>query len=258
MPHLTLCTLTGADETTEFNDLASLHRVFPFVEFAFLFSPDRAGAGGRYPSVAWLHAVLARAKHETPAMHVAVHFCGRSVHELVNREQNSAAMGLLQHLDTEFGSRARVQLNFNLKRLPTGQEPGFLHRLAALIEGHPRLTFITQRFPGNLPVLSALPDLVNHVVLFDGSGGRGVSPVGWEAPVTSPTGYAGGLGPHNLAAELVQVTEAIQGSATPQAPFWVDMESSLRNAHDQFDLSCARACLELVAAHLQTQDTDCS
>lgn len=251
MTHLTLCTLTGADETTEFNDLASLHRVFPFVEFAFLFSPDRAGAGGRYPSVAWLHAVLARAKHETPAMHVAVHFCGRGVHELVNREQNSAAMGLLRHLDTEFGSSARIQLNFNLKRLATGQEPGFLHRLASLIENHPRLTFITQRFPGNLPVLSALAGLSNHVVLFDGSGGQGLSPAGWEAPVTSPTGFAGGLGPRNLATELARITEAIQASVTPQAPFWIDMESSLRNSDDQFDLLQAKACLEMADAYRQ-------
>ena len=54
-------------------------------------------------------------------------------------------------------------------------------------------------------------------------------------------GYAGGLGPSNLAAELERINKA----ASDQA-IWIDMETHIRsNADLTFDLNKAVKCLEL-------------
>jgi len=87
-----------------------------------------------------------------------------------------------------------------------------------------------------LPMLSILP---NHAILFDASGGHGVSPEYWPAHLPDKScGYAGGLGPDNLARELPRIQEA-----AGQGPYWIDMEGKLRNEADRFDLARARLCL---------------
>jgi hypothetical protein len=48
-------------------------------------------------------------------------------------------------------------------------------------------------------------------------------------------GYAGGLGPETVAKVLPQLTQA--------TPFWIDMESKIRNGDDRFDVGlCRRVC----------------
>ena len=49
-------------------------------------------------------------------------------------------------------------------------------------------------------------------------------------------GYAGGLGPDNLAVELASI------KAVASSGWWVDMESKLRDEHDKFDVGRAEQC----------------
>jgi hypothetical protein len=51
-------------------------------------------------------------------------------------------------------------------------------------------------------------------------------------------GYAGGLGPQSLAEALPRI-EAAAG----QGPFWMDMESALREEQDRFDIHRRRTAL---------------
>jgi hypothetical protein len=55
-------------------------------------------------------------------------------------------------------------------------------------------------------------------------------------------GIAGGLRPHNLAANLVQFAEIAQG------PWCIDMEQSLRSDQDVFDVDRARQVITVLAA----------
>jgi phosphoribosylanthranilate isomerase len=77
-----------------------------------------------------------------------------------------------------------------------------------------------------------------HALLVDQSGGRGIKPEQWVRPNTSkPVGFAGGLGPNNLDAEMRKM---------PLRPrSWVDMESGLRNEQDWFDVTKAEACIKI-------------
>jgi len=81
------------------------------------------------------------------------------------------------------------------------------------------------------------------MVLFDSSGGRGLAPVSWPAPLPGTTcGYAGGLGPDTLTEQLPLIHTAANGRG-----YWIDMEGRLRTPEDRFDLDRARRCLEIVA-----------
>jgi phosphoribosylanthranilate isomerase len=79
--------------------------------------------------------------------------------------------------------------------------------------------------------------------LFDLSGGAGVLPVEWP-PAWSGVrcGYAGGLGPANVAEQLARIERA-----APGASFWIDMERRVRSEDDsQFDLKKVRKVLEQI------------
>jgi len=73
----------------------------------------------------------------------------------------------------------------------------------------------------------------NASFLFDESKGRGVVASSWPPPPPNAKfGYAGGLGPATLGAQLPLMRAAVSSSSSEHgrqsASFWVDMESSLR------------------------------
>lgn len=100
-----------------------------------------------------------------------------------------------------------------------------------LCEMYPRHTIITQHHVNNAHLLSVRA--INHAILLDTSGGRGISPSAWKTPETlKAIGFAGGLGPDNLTAELRMISQIARPG------WWVDMEGKLR-VHDWFSLELA-------------------
>lgn len=75
--------------------------------------------------------------------------------------------------------------------------------------------------------------------LFDTSGGAGQLPLSWPKPIAAfPCGYAGGLGPDNVAEQLRSIARVCQ------QPFWIDMERNVRSFDDQdLDLTAVRRVL---------------
>lgn len=202
-------TLTGADERTQIEDLAHLLDDFPEVEIGLLYTATPEGRQ-RYPSRIWL-AQAARAL----SGRVALHICGRDARrELLG--------GLLSDLTRH---APRVQVNGRL-------EVAEVEVLARLVG-----TLITQHNAANASLVQAVA--LNHALLVDSSGGRGVSPHAWVAPKTDKVvGFAGGLGPDNIQVEYTR----IEWVAKPGA--WLDMEGKLR-VNDWFSLSMAHRCAQL-------------
>ena len=222
MPDPFICTLTGVDEHTPIHKIARLQRQYPFVEFGVLVSPKRAGTG-RYPSYQWIDALLSDGAISRRQM--ALHVCGEAVERLLS--------GAPDDMDRLSRLTRRVQLNFRYS-------PALRDRLAKLIYERPGATFITQYNEANCDVWNECP-APNHQVLFDRSGGRGITPDGWSVPHSrAQFGYAGGLGPENLAQQLPRIHAAAAGHN-----YWIDMESGLRT-EDRFDLDKAEQVLEIV------------
>lgn len=230
---MTHITLTGVDERTNLGALAALSERYPLVEWGFLYSPKRQGQGGRYPSVDTLiHAF----KTLPESVRVALHVCGAGVPNLLTGE--AVVTGLVEAVASRGG---RVQLNFNQAR-----DNLDLNALSALLDRFPTVKFITQQNEANETVWKSLCGHANYIALFDASGGNGVERSTWPAPLHGiHCGYAGGLGPDNLATALLTIRAAAGGH-----PFWIDMEGKLRTPDDAFDLQRAEVCLKVATTAL--------
>lgn len=240
---LVCCTLTGIDAGVPFETLQEISRRHSYVEFGVLYSTSRQGKG-RYPSLSWI-SKLAQQAQEQPGVRLALHVCGGAVEDLLTGQGHVAEVA---------AAFPCIQLNFVASQQP-------LHFLCDLVDRHPEKSFITQHNANNSGLWRSLSDKPNHSVLFDESGGRGQEPGAWQAPleITSEMlpsravaplcGYAGGLGPDNLAVHLEKIA-----LVTGKRPFWVDMETKLRDANDAFDIKAAQACLDAVEAVLVRHD----
>ena len=218
---LKLVTLTGADDSTDPRKLSTIAKRFPFVEFAILWSPTRAGSG-RYPSRQWISEFCVEADRSN--INCALHLCGGSVPSLLEFDPGLVA---LTH------PFSRLQLNWAQTRNPLDldQLSRFIHKCGRSI--------ITQHNHANHSVTQAI-DAKCHEVLFDASGGAGREADMYPSPIPGKRfcGYAGGLGPDNIERLLLKIDGASAGK-----PYWIDMETRLRSAGDKFDL---RACVEVL------------
>jgi len=222
---LRLCTITGADETVAPGSLASLSEAYPHAEWAVLYSPDREGTL-RYPGAAWRETF---ALLVAPRARTAIHLCGEAVRQF---EECG--------LDDIIAPFERIQLNFSARRYK-----GNVQRLAERA-ARTRQTVIVQAHPGNGDVYKIFAQFGPVEVLHDCSGGRGIAAEGWLPPFEVPTGYAGGLHPDMLQAQLRDIN-----AAAGDAVVWCDMESSVRHREDEsFSLIAAEKALEVSGAFL--------
>jgi phosphoribosylanthranilate isomerase len=124
------------------------------------------------------------------------------------------------------------------------------HGLLKVLGAHPSKRFIFQWDGVNagLP-LAAHAYGLKAEALFDTSGGAGRRPAQWPGPAEQfPCGYAGGLGPENVAGQVAKIT------AVCQKPFWIDMERRVRTADDsRLDMAKVRAvlasCTPFISSH---------
>ena len=234
MKKLTYCTLTGVDEKTDLAMVCALSRAYRFAEWGLLYSPKRQGEQERYPSMFFLQKTL----DELPDyVNIALHICGAGVQQLIEGE---ALVNTLVHLiDKRHG---RVQLNFNASTIEGKFTIEQLKNYLKNYHNQHSVEFITQYNGANAKVWSQLTDLKNHAVLFDASGGQGISACQWQHPLPGLNcGYEGGLGVDNVAQELINIQNVVKDE-----PFWIDMESKLRDADDRFDIDVASSVLSLL------------
>ena len=201
-------TFTGADDKTNVRSMEALAADYP-VEFGILMSPSRVGSP-RFPSSDWIDTVTGR------GLRLSAHVCGGYARTL---EVNIPKGGGRDDLDLE--GFTRLQLNTTRSVSPKLFREWARHR-------------------GVRPILQCRSEFLadeDVAWLFDRSGGRGVLPDVWPMPRTAArVGYAGGLGPDTIAAALQHFRE----------PYWIDMESKVRNGDDAFDLGLCRRVCEIV------------
>lgn len=227
------CTLTGADDYTDIDQLWEIAAAFPFVEWGVLYSVSQRGVG-RYPSKAWLQRLVDRIAAGGLTPNFAIHVCGRAVGDLI------AGVGDITSIVQHFG---RVQVNFRSENFRLGDIRGMLERQA-------NRTIITQHNVANASLWLGLKTLPNHASLFDASGGRGIARTAWPTPLPGVScGYAGGLGPDNIEESLASIQRAAGSSR-----YWIDMEGKLRSGDDRFDLTLAHAVLERVRRVIATAE----
>lgn len=226
---LRYCSVTGADDAVDVEDLSALAVEYPFLECAILLLPARAGHP-RFPSHGWIRDFSRRYRGANTAMHL----CGEAFLGFVAGEN--------EVLDLMEGFR-RIQLNLKFGDVEGKYDPA---ALAARVQSFPNWQFIIQYAPDKQGILPLLRGVPNHAVLFDASAGRGLLPEAWDVPLQGHfCGYAGGLNPGNIGENLRRIAAAAGDVET-----WVDMETGVRT-DDRFDLAKVRQVLETAAPYAQ-------
>lgn len=203
-------TFTGVDGYTDPAGLVQLADDYP-VEFGLLFSPKRQGFETRYPKlevISWLTAEL--------PLHWAAHLCGG----------DARAWLYEAYCAHDLSNFLRVQINTTdpMIRPTSVANMAMARNLRAILQCR-----------GEFPPVASVD------VLFDTSGGLGIKPQDWPVAVnTTFCGYAGGLGPDNVA-EVVEIIGNYRAHR-----YWIDMESGVRDENDHFDLGRCRAVCEAV------------
>jgi hypothetical protein len=262
-------TLTGADDSVSPRELLKISREFPFVEWGILVSRSCSFDGrSRFPSVKWVEE-LADAVEDArvgtcfgPKYQFSCHVCGQWVKDLfpgssLDRSaiQKEWPWLLPIYFDPDDpGLFQRVQLNFHALKHGVPINPC---RLTNVV-GTRQVIF---QIDGVNDYLFewAINAGINAVPLYDMSGGAGIVPEEWPMetdafPKTVATsvrpnyhGYAGGLGPDNLGAELERIFKAAGNRR-----IWIDMETLIRSDDDStFDLDKCRKVLEFARGKIK-------
>lgn len=181
-------------------------------ELGILYRESEAKPSPRYPSKQQILDLLeAVSKYTQFTPRYALHICGRDA-------RASFFAGKLRPIVSRM---SRVQINGDLNDDDWDK----------LSRAKGSLCVILQATACNMR-----HDLRTVHLLADESGGHGVLPKEWKRPNTAYCpliGYAGGLGPDNLECELEKIAAIAKG------PFWVDMQTGIRDGRDQFDIDMA-------------------
>lgn len=231
---LELVSLTGADDHVAPEALAALSVQYPFVEWAILYFPEKDGTP-RNPSAPWREKFLA-----LDLTYTAVHLCGTRVFQALLDPE------LAHSVISDLSRYRRIQLNINARRPEfTDEEVLAIYRtlhgagLRLILQHHAGSERVIEQFLYELDE----EGMKRVDILFDASKGTGQRPDTWPAPhrFNLFCGYAGGLGPDVLEAELPKIKAAVAQSRR-DLPYWIDMESGIRT-DNVFDLEKAERVL---------------
>ncbi len=251
-------TMTGADESISPEELLKLSREFPFVEWGILASYNNTiinQGSRRYPSLKWITDLQGIAE-TTGSLQLSLHINGTWVRKLL--------VGKIDIPEQLFHCFRRIQLNFHAEKTTCNPRPFS----AALKTIGKEFVFQLDGNNGNEHLESAMSeDVKNCFGLFDVSGGAGILPNSWPLPIYLDVfpgehgegveqyayhGYAGGLGPDNLAAQIPLILKEAKGiGETQPGKIWIDMETRIRSHNDSvFDLKKVRKCLEIAKPYI--------
>lgn len=223
---ITKCSIAGVDDEVDIAKLKDLTKEFPFVEWSVLIGGDDRFGTLRYPSIDWI------TKFSRAWLPSSLHYCGQALKNyLGDNEPHEVDKG-----------NATMGHNFNRIQLNLSVEMVNKCRLQII------RSIYSEKREVILPIREATKDLWKLAIgrpyvscLFDASGGRGVIPTEWPAPITSiRCGYAGGINPDNVAEIMVHINREVS-----KGFIWLDLESGVRT-DNKFDLNKVRSILKYV------------
>lgn len=237
MKFVNTVTVTGADDSTDIKQLLALAKDFPFVEFGILLARDSMGRT-RFPSSEWLNQFADEAADHN--LNISGHLCGAWVRELLKGSWPYQHLSAIHPQIIKPGLFKRWQINTH--GTPHKTKPEAVVDIIRYLQGIGQ-TVIFQYDQVNTLALSKAKEAgcTNIAALYDLSHGAGILPEAWPAPLPDIyCGYAGGLSPENVAAQLTKLENLVGDTAV-----WIDAETRLRSHDDSiFDLNKVRAFLK--------------
>ncbi len=236
--NLEYITCSDMREYNSIYDIIDLGKKYPMAEFAIQAHPSKFSA--HMPRYVWFEELMSKSRVNdiNLAMHVnsewRTEICrGNIPYEIkhmwdMRRDNGKPVIG-------------RVQININ------GGKDSFkfyANKVADIIRAYPDIEFIFQYTPRQRTRLKKL-DWAGAAfsMLFDASGGRGISPRAWRAPVmpNHKMGYSGGLSPENVYENLDKINLILPANYNT----WIDAEGKLKAPETkQFDVARAEKYIQ--------------
>lgn len=238
LAELTTVTLTGADDANDPAVLAALSAKYPFVEWGILIGSH---SGQRFPSVGWIKSLLEERVSGGNTMRLSLHICGRHLRDIA-----AGRSALTDFIGPGLCGFDRCQLNWHGEKQGDIAE-NILAAFCNLAPWEPEIIFQLDGVNGDLA--SGCIRRFRCSGLFDLSHGAGVLPDQWpHARAEFSCGWAGGLGPENVASQIVAIRDRAYG------PFWIDMETRIRT-DGRFDLAKCYDVLDQMQPFVTTDPT---
>ena len=225
-------TVTGADDSVRPDDLVSIAKEFPFVEFGILLQNNPQGSL-RFPSRDWLDKLYVSWFPRGRDLALSGHLCGRWVKDLCLGKPS-----FFENFGYTWNMFDRLQLNFHAQphKMNDKEFGGVLREYLS----QKMVIFQMDGVKTNENMLHSMVGRwhISAYPLFDTSGGRGVLPKEWPE-YFGYCGYAGGLSPENVGEELGRI------SKIARSQIWIDTETLVRSEDDEiFDLEKVRRFLK--------------
>lgn len=236
-PILERVTVTGADDSIKPSELFDIQEQYPFCEFGILLSRKQTlnGGGNRFPSKEWICSLVSECRKRRKPLRLSAHLCGQWVDGFLSGhlvDFDTIAPGL-------FDLIRRIQINTHAQKTESTVE--MFDVINWLSREEKTIIFqLDGRDGTDMAKYVASFGHSNIAGLFDLSHGAGVLPREYPKPFKNlACGYAGGLSPENVAAQLSMLEKATDG------PTWIDAESRLFSDNGlSFDLLKVSSFLE--------------
>lgn len=209
-------TVTGVDNSTDIGWMELTSQKYPWVEWGILLSETRRG-GPRFPGREWLDRLSDTPLAEHSKLNFSAHLCGKWVRRALKGD-----WGFVEQIGPAWYLFDRVQLNFHARPHFVDSDP-FHESLRQL--GRQVIFQVDGR--NDHLASHACGEGCDVAALYDKSGGAGILPDEWPAPMAGIySGYAGGLGAGNVDEELGKIEKVL----THKDPVWIDAETRLRTS----------------------------
>jgi hypothetical protein len=217
----------------------SLSRL-PRAEIAVQCHPSKMSSG--MPRNVWFEQLLRDAKLASH-IHLAIHINAEWAYDI-------CARGIIPDIILDWIKIERTHNNPLIKRIQLNMSKDTadnidINGLRAVLYDFRHQEFIFQYNDKTKDAIEKLHKTnAKFSLLFDASGGNGISPENWQKPIyeNHPMGYSGGISPTNVMQNLSKI-RAVVGDDTP---IWIDAEGKLKsqNLFDEkalFDVELAKA-----------------
>lgn len=216
-------TFTGVDDFTDISRMIDIQKKYPLVEFGILLSENWEKKGKRYITP----SNLSRLKNV--GLNLSCHLCGRIARKAIKNDF-SYAMNLC---DGVFDIFKRCQLNVSTMKTSKTIALDLPCNLNEII--------LQQKSVDECNLFLNNQNNSQISMLLDASGGRGIDTQIEVFRSTNKIGYAGGISVFNIRNKILTLE-----NSNEVASYWVDMESSLRNESDEFDLDIVTTILQII------------
>lgn len=244
-------TCSDPREFNDIHDIVKLGQMSPRVEIAVQAHPSKMSY--RMPRNEWFHELLCYVIRDNIDINLAVHVNREWCDEICCKGKIPQELREFFYLHKKNNAKyliGRWQLNIPKE---TVQNINY-SALKKLLRSNENKEFILQYNDITRSVPRTLYREAPFSLLYDASGGRGVAPKRWNAPVYSnvPQGYSGGMSPENVADNLSKISSVtrmpiayhdennqIVYQVRERDDIWIDAEGKLKT-DDKFDIARAQ------------------